>query len=155
VIPPRTHRRNRIPAQVAIWAVLLVLSLGVQRLFVVCTGAQCTSRVELAHATGSCGAHAHGCCAGHEETKVRDEADPGERAAPGHGHCVDVALGIAIGPLPKAVHLDAGSPPCRALAPAFHQPDRNVATDAVRPPTTGPPRTDQRTGLLASTLLLL
>lgn len=139
--------------QVLAWAVLLVLSLGLPRLLVVCTGPQCDSQIEFVHASSGCCGHDH------DSVEVDDgevpAEDGGEAIRDGHGDCVDVALEIGMGPLPQRVALDTVSPVCLPPAACFVPRSLPALAAEVRPPPAGPPRTDQRTELLASTLLLL
>jgi hypothetical protein len=140
----RGQRLARTPIQIAIWAALLVLSLGLPRFLVVCSGPHCDVRIELAHPSGNCD-HSHG--------GASDE-DQGDAYCKDLGQCVDAALGLATGPLPERVVLGQPNLVCAGMVTPFSL-DCPVHYAVSRPPTTGPPRTDQRTELLASTLLLL
>lgn len=130
------------------WGVLLVLALGLPRLLVVCTGPHRDSRIEFVHQNGTCG-HDH---EGEDDAAVGDR---GVVAREGHDGCVDLALDIDTGPLPQRVVFDPPSPSCLPAAASLVPESLPPLAAAVRPPTTGPPRTDQGTELLASTRLLL
>jgi hypothetical protein len=146
-----SSRRFRLCAsttQVLAWAVLLVLSLGLQRLLVVCTGPDCDHQVEFVHASGTCCDHAPAkhCCAAD---------DRGETAVAGHGGCVDVALDSELGPVPQRTTFAPPSAPCLAATIDLPATAPRAHATAVLPYCTGPPRPDRRTELIASTLLLL
>ena len=129
-------------------AALLVLSLGLQRLLVVCTGPHCDRKMEFVHATGDCRAHDH-------EDEGSGADDRCDVAGEGHGSCVDVALALDTGPVPQRLVLDSPGPACVPAAVYLVSESLPPLAAAVLPPPTGPPRIDQRTELLASTLLLL
>jgi hypothetical protein len=131
---------------VAVIAALLVLCLGVPRMLVFCTGPHSEGRIEFAHASE--------CCCGKEHEEA-DSAGSEPRCVPadGHEHCVDLALGLGIGPLPERVVVEHDSPPLLCAVPPTAVLAGDVAAAALRPPTTGPPRPDPSTALRATTLL--
>jgi hypothetical protein len=130
---------------------LAVLCLGLPRMLVVCTGPHCDARVQFAHAQGGC------CDHDHEDAASADPDGDGPEGpcCEDHGHCVDQALGIGVGPLPERVGVDREPPPRAQVATTAPPPGPEVEGTVMRPPTTGPPRPDPRTALLASTVLLL
>lgn len=150
---------SRQVRQISIWAVLVMLCLGLPRFLVVCTGPHCHGSIEFVHASGS-------CCQDHHEVEVDcgehdhggdDGGDCGEgdAAEPGRCGCTDIAFAIDEGPLPERVTFEFGDAPVVAVLdewPTYSPTEKHAA---VLPPATGPPRTDQRTELLATTLLLI
>ena len=142
--------------QVAAWMVLVVLALGLSRFLVVCSGPHCDGQIKIAGLRGSCCEHelrdSH-CCE-HEQSEAPED-DRGEVVSEGECDCTDAGLGIGTGPLPERVSLDHDSQPCFQPVDLVLPESPHAHGVALRPPTTGPPRTDQRTALLASTLLLL
>ena len=134
-------------AQVAIWLALLVVSLGLSRFLVVCTGPHCHGAIEIAHLAGSCCDHEH------EVAAPADEL--GDQICEGHGQCVDEALGIDIGPLPQQLSSPHSDVACFGPSPTAAFLSLWARAVAMLPPITGPPRTDPRTALLATTTLLL
>jgi hypothetical protein len=132
--------------RLAVWLVLLVLCLGTSRSLVICTGPHCDGRIEVSHAGGSCCQHGHDQDADHRD---------GPAVSGGCGGCVDVALGIGVGPLPERLSHDDTGPCCRLQASPVVLESHDSHAVGLQPPATGPPRTDQRTGLRATTLLLI
>jgi hypothetical protein len=132
--------------RLAVWVVLLVLCLGTTRSLVICTGPHCEGRIEVLHAGGSCCEHAH-------DQDADDSHGPA--ISEGCGRCVDVALGIGVGPVPERLSLDEEAPCCWLPATSVVPRSPDLHAVVLQPPATGPPRTDQRTGLRASTLLLI
>lgn len=137
---------------------VLLLCLGWSRLLVVCSGPHCAA----AHAADRPHRHAHAdvrlefahrcaCC---ERRPGIGADDDGPVARAGHGACDDVAFDIGAGPLPQRVNIDHPDLPVATSLPMPPAPPLLQVT-AVRPPNTGPPRPDRRTGLRASTVLLL
>jgi len=145
--------------QISIWSVLFVICLGLPRLLVVCTGPHCHGSVEFVHASGSCCQDPHavevGC--GPHEHEHGDEGECGdpESAEPSGCGCTDVAFSLGEGPLPERITFEFHESPAADVADSWlaYTPTAQPAT--VLPPATGPPRTDQRTELLATTLLLI
>lgn len=129
------------------WAALLVLTLGLPRLFVICVGPNGAAHVEVVHASGA-------CCAHDAERSASADVD-GDAIDDDHGGCTDVALGLGTAPLPKAVSVDLEHQPHAMAFACDVRDDRPDATVGLRPPSTGPPCPDRRTLLLASTVLLL
>lgn len=142
--------------QVAAWVVLLVLALGFPRFLVDCSGPHCDGLIKIAGVRGSCCEHEgrdpQWC---EQEQCEASEGDLGEVAWEGHCDCTEGVLEIGTGPLPERVSLEHDSQPCFQPIDLVLPESPHANGLALRPPTTGPPRTDQRTALLASTLLLL
>ncbi len=144
----RHHALLRILAIAASW----VLVLGLPRLLVHCTDAAGSGRLEFAHEAGTCRHEAnlahpvHACCTTHGDGAPTLRTD--------HG-CDDVSFVIEL--LPPERHVGAGQDPPTAIAWVTHDDTVIAAGNAtgLRPPSTGPPRTDQRTALRKTTLLLL
>ena len=126
---------------------MLVLCLGIPRMLVFCTGPHSEGRIEFAHAGD--------CCCGNEHEEDGQAEEPRCLPSEGHGHCVDLALGIGIGPLPERVVVEHDSPPALHEPPPTAPRGREATAAAIRPPTTGPPRPDPSTALRATTLLQL
>ena len=131
---------------VAVFAALLVLCFGMRRMMVFCTGPHSEGRVEFAHAGD--------CCCGHDHEAGGETPEPESVRGDGHGHCVDLALGLEIGPLPERVVVDHDPPLLHAQPKAVPSQSEAIAL-AVRPPTTGPPRPDPFAALRRTTLLQL
>lgn len=134
-------------SQVLAWAALLVLTLGLPRLFVICVGPHGGAHVEVVHASGA-------CCAHDAERRAPADVD-GDAIDDDHRGCTDVALGLGTAPLPKAVSVDLEQQSYAMVFGFDVTDDRPDTTAGLRPPSTGPPRPDRRTLLLASTVLLL
>jgi len=147
-------------------ALTLVFCLGLSHRshLVVCTG-QCCARAAanpvLRDHCDSC------CCREHARAKrasshARDSAAPGQEPGPARqrrtcepGCCVDLAFDVELAPAPRAAadHV----PNVAAIEPAKVRCDLSTRSwpQWQWPHDTGPPRTDQRTALRASTVLLL
>ena len=124
----------------------LVLGLGMSRLLVLCTHHDGQASLEWTHAEGT-------CC--HHDGHDGDRAPGGDPAiAPGAG-CEHDSLAFDVMPTPKP---DTGgevpAPPAFALV-LFTLPPPPSPDALPHPPATGPPRTDRRTELRATSLLLL
>jgi hypothetical protein len=156
---------SRVIAALA-FATLFVLCLGLPRLLVVCRHGPDAS-LELAHF--SVDHRAGGCCQGHGPGHGRPhrtdhgrearlpEREPGgaPAAAPGDS-CEHSSLAIELNepPRPHRPGIPDAPPAVASLPPV--PPSAPQSRDADRlPPSTGPPRTDARTALLASTVLLI
>ena len=125
------------------WLALLVL--GFPGSLVVCRGPHCDRKIEVAHSADS-------CC--ESDAQHRAPGDTGETASEGHG-CDDTVLGLLTGPLPERVSVDPDDRPAPQSTAAGSAESFRRDGSALLPPTTGPPRTDRRAALLASTVLLL
>jgi hypothetical protein len=118
-------------------------------LLVYCIHADGIGRVEFVHATGACCEHerqhaANACCAAHRGAQL-SSADRG---------CEHVDFAIELAPPPAGQ--DHHDEPLPAFACTEDRAATRSWTTAVpHPPATGPPRTDRRTLLRATTLLLL
>lgn len=142
-------------------ALALVIFLGFPRLLVVCSGPHCADRIQLLHATGSCcgdelTADGDGDCASpHDSHSGSLPSDDEEQVLPAGCGCTDVPLAIDEGPAPEPPHFVVNA--TTAIASVAWQPIAVLTegTPLALPPPTGPPRTDQRIELLATTLLLL
>ena len=142
------HGRDSTLRTLALVA-LLVLGLGLPRLFVICIHADGVGRVELMHAAGACCAeepqHAvSGCCADHA----------GDKVAPPSRGCEHVHFAVELAPPPSGQDHHDEPPPVFGWTEECAT-TRSWGTPVPHPPATGPPRTDQRTLLRATTLLLL
>lgn len=150
---------SRQTRQISIWAVLLVFSLGLSQFLVVCTGPHCRGTIEFVHASGSCCQDHHevqdGCGEHDHGDDDGGECGEGDSAEPSRCGCTDVAFAIDEGPLPARITFEFSDAPVVAVLDSCiaHSPSEQPAT--VLPPATGPPRTDQRTELLATTVLLI
>ena len=150
---------SRQVRQISIWAVLFVICLGLPRFLVVCNGPHCHGSVEFVHASGSCCKDHHelrSSCGTHDHDHG-DEGDcgEGESAEPGRHNCTDVAFSIAEGPLPERITFEFHDGPAVDVVDSWIAYSPSAQPAPVLPPATGPPRTDQRTELLATTLLLI
>lgn len=158
VVSPLGRQLLRQARQVSIWSVLFVLCLGLTRFLVVCTGPHCQGSVEFVHASGSCCQDHHevqGGCSEHDHGDDHDDCGEGDSAEPGRCGCTDVAFAIGEGPLPERITFESSDAPVVAVLGAWPTYSPSEPHVAVLPPATGPPRTDQRTELLATTLLLI
>jgi len=147
--------------QISILAVLLMLCLGLPRFLVVCSGPHCHGSIEFVHASGSCCQDHHEVevgCGAHEHAHGEDnggDCGDGETAEPSRCGCTDVAFSIAEGPLPERITFEFHDAPAVDVVDSWLAYTPSAQPDTVLPPATGPPRTDQRTELLATTLLLI
>lgn len=147
--------------QILVLLSLLVLCLGLPRLLVVCSGPHCHGSIEFVHASGSCCQEHHevevGCGAHEHAQGDDDDGDYGEgdAAEPSRSGCTDVALSIAEGPLPERITFELLDAPATDLVDSWLVDPPSAQPATVLPPPTGPPRTDQRTELLATTVLLI
>lgn len=136
-------------------AVALACLLGtvLPRLLVVCTHADGVGWLELAHAPGTCHHDEHASAPAHDGAATTDPPTP--LAAPRHG-CEHTSVAIEILPAPRPAH-NGIVLPAPAIAWAGPAAFTNAEPDplGLHPPPTGPPRTDQRTGLRRFTLLLI
>lgn len=142
-----TAPKSRVLRQVIAWAALLVLTLGLPRLFVICVGPHGDAHVAVLHTSG-------GCCA-HDGAEGEGSDLDGDVVIADHGGCVDVALGVDTAPLPKAKGVDLQHQTCTFAFPPVAAADQATSSTDWRPPSTGPPRVDRRTALLATTVLRL
>lgn len=152
------HQVSRQVRQISIWAVLFMLCLGLPRLLVVCTGPHCQGSIEFVHASGSCCEDRHEVqdgCREHDHGEGGGDCGEGDSVESGGCGCVDIAFSIGEGPLPERVTFEFHDAPVAASVDSWpaYMPREQFATEL--PPSTGPPRTDQRTELLATTLLLI
>lgn len=134
------------------WACLLMLLAWVPGRFVVCIGPNCDNRIEFAHV---------GCCDCDSLADAHEARDPGTpnplpiQSGRGCG-CKDVALSLGLGPTPKRWTGDNPDAPLACLVPpAVAAMGVTAPNRCVCRPSTGPPRVDRRTELLASTVLLI
>lgn len=128
---------------------LLVLSLGLPRLLVLCSGPHCDQRIEFAHHgrhRAEPEQHGHGGATG-----------SGDSACADHDDCTDRALGEGLvpAPLPRTVVLPPHDLSCPVTTPPVLEELPRWSAQVRHQPATGPPRLDQRTELIASTLLLI
>lgn len=137
-------RTNATLSTLAVLA-LLVLAFGLPRLVVLCTHSDGAASLEWVH-PGSCCDHEHG--------GTLDDHD-GDPAVEPHGGCEHRSLAIDTAPAPRPDASDE-LPAARTgfVVPAdFVLPSHR--SPARLPPATGPPRPDPRTGLRATSQLLL
>ncbi len=128
---------------------MLILSLGLPRLFVLCVDAHGDAHVELVHGSGTCCAHDH---AGDDDADPSDDRD---LAGCPDGGCTDLSLALDTAPMPKAAAADLEATPAALLDDVARLAASSWPTPAEGPPTTGPPRVDRRTVLRKSTVLRL
>lgn len=154
-----THARRL--AWLVAGLVAFVMSLGLHRSLVVCTGPHCESVIEWAHASGDCCtrshpeascAHArcsHSGCDGHE-----GEDGDRELLRPDTG-CSDVPLSLPDGPAPE--RLAFGPPLAASVATVDWLPVALPVVYVVRmhAPATGPPRPAEALERRATTVLLI
>lgn len=144
-------RPHRLLLRVALLAATVLL-LGLPQVLVLCVHHGGDASLEWAHPEGTCCHHdatGNGPVAG--EGGATDET-PG--IAPGGG-CEHDSLAIDLAPPPQPDAATAA--PLHfafAIAP-FVTPSPTERATMRRPPPTGPPRTDARTELRATSLLLL
>ncbi len=137
----------RLPIQIAIWTLMLVALLGPHTHWSICLTGNCDARIETAAAHCS-------CCHDDAAEDDRDEGDGSNRGYTCADCCVDLAMAIDEGPMPRPV-----------IAPTIEH-EELVAVLPVAVPAagsavaarllghdTGPPRTDRRTDLIATTIL--
>lgn len=168
VFPRTTWLQPRAALALALVA-LVVLCLGLGRALVVCTKPCCGGHVKLtraceAQSTASAMAKSAeaksaedrvegcACCAAHRDRGERE--GEGERHGGGDcGSCVHVALGVELGLPPAPIDVPADGAVFDWLDLPALAPRLVVSRIAAHPPSTGPPRCDRRTALLASTVL--
>jgi len=141
----------RAPAQITIWLLLLIVSLGPQHSLFVCTTGQCRAHAVLAApAEQGCS-----CCNEGAKTTTDDRSGGTSRNGAHRSHhcCIDVALLTELGPLPTPVDCPDVQPPCIGTVPYLAADERVDRGSTLLPRNTGPPRTDQRTDLIALTIL--
>jgi hypothetical protein len=140
-----------------LWVCAALWCLVMPRALVLCTGPHCQGSIEFVHAPGSCGDGDHasggGCCAHAHSDDQSGERGDGDCAEPNGGGCSDVAVAIDEGPQPQRITFEFADAP---LVPQLdtwlpYTPRLVAGTELTR--TTGPPRADQRTQLLATTVL--
>lgn len=139
----RTHPLSMHTAVLA----ALVLLLGLPRLFVLCTHADGDASLEFAHAGGHC-EHEHTVHGGGTPAAPHEDGD----VAPGCS-CEHDSLAIDLAPAPRP-DTQADSLPAIGEALPRERPAPALRTPPHHPPATGPPRTDQRVALRASSQLL-
>ena len=149
------HRASRPTRQTSVWAILVVLGLSFSRFLVVCTGPHCHGTVEFAHAPGSCCQDHHEILDGRSEHDHGGDCDDDDAAKPSRCGCIDATLAIDEGPLPERFRFGFSDTPMVAVSEAWPEDPPSEQRATVLPPATGPPRTDHRTELLATTLLLI
>jgi hypothetical protein len=150
-----SSRPSKRTLQLTIWIVLgaclLAFGLGSRHHLVVCTGECCSVRAAAAEES------ACGCCAterGADTAAARGDTGPdtgSHRAACSAGCCVDLCFDVGLGPLPRA---DCVALPeaCWTETASRHDSEPPPA-ERSWPHERGPPRVDERTRLLASTVL--
>lgn len=138
-----------------VWASMLVVLLSLPRFLVVCVGPHCERKLELVHASGDCCAHQGAAGSGDTTVDAHDDEDESPSLSDQHP-CTDQALNLGCGPTPKPFSKDIGEHPELGLLPAPVVRFPSAQPDVVfTPPTTGPPRVDDRTARLSTTVLRL
>lgn len=143
----------RTTSQIVIWLAALIISLGVQRFVVICSGPHCESAIELVHDSYACCDHERG-----EVHAATDEAVPSDHAATAGEQddgCTDITLDLGTGPVPHSTGLKIGPPPAAESTDSTAPPRVQNGVVALLPPSTGPPRVDRTILLRATTVLLI
>lgn len=142
----------RTPAQITIWLLLLLVTLGPQHSLLVCTMGCCNAPAPAATEEVADGCP---CCSGSTAGReTEDTRTPGNRALC-RDCCLDLALMTEVGPLPKPVGLPDSDPPCVAMLPDEPAGAEGLPHGALTLHCTGLPRADARTALIATTNLRL
>ncbi|MBL8750024.1 MAG: hypothetical protein JNK78_12745 [Planctomycetes bacterium] len=143
-----SHRPTNAALPALAVLALLVLAFGLPRLVVLCTHSDGEASLEWAH-LGPCCDHEHGAA-----SDDQDDHD-GHPAVEARSGCEHASLAIDTAPAPR----DGANGELPAAHAAFVV-HADFVLPARRPPTrlppaTGPPRPDPRTGLRATSQLLL
>ena len=150
----RPHLLLRAPVQITIWLLLLIVTLGPQHSLIVCATGCCRAAAAApAEDEGcSCCSKHDSCCAAaaHEDAGGTTDKNGARRC---HKCCIDVAMLTELGPMPRAVDCPDLDAPCIGVVPYAIDLGGDHGTDAPRPHSTGPPRPDPTTDLLATTIL--
>lgn len=143
-------RPHRLLLRVALLAAMVLL-LGLPQVLVLCVHHDGDASLEWAHPEGTCCHHDATV-----EGRVASEGDVDETPviAPG-GSCEHDTLAIDIAPPPQPETATAAPLHLAFAIAPFVTPAPMERTTTRRPPPTGPPRTDPRTELRATSLLLL
>lgn len=141
---PKTAR-HPLPLRLALLAAF-VLVVGLPRLLVLCTHADGEASLEWAHLEGSC------CHDGSHDVDADPHGEPAN--APGGG-CEHDSLAVDVAPPPGKGAGSDGKLPLAFDVPRFVLPAPPSTGVLPSPPATGPPRTDQRSELRSTSLLLL
>lgn len=140
---PRPRTLLRTAATLA----LLVLVLGLPRLLVLCEH-EC-GHVSLTFA------HGPGACCHEPAPAAADDGHAGPRTRPDDG-CDHTELAVDLAPAPRpATKAVPDTAPTCCLPPAATPSLPALRAPPRRPDPTGPPRTDRRSALRATTLLLV
>lgn len=155
----------RLPVQIVIWAMLLLVALAPRRSVEVCTGDCCAAAAASGHACeccSHCDAAAEPCAAQELSAEAAEEGTTAESTGPDQnrarfcGNCrISVSLSVELGPLPQTVSPGAGALACLGLASDAARPGNQPETDGIWPFDTGPPRPDPKARLIATTNLRL
>ena len=137
----------RLPVQIAVWTLLLIALLGPHTPWSVCLTGKCNHpiAVDVTAAGEVCS-----CC--HHEKKP-GKCGTGENGAGCPGCCIDLAMAIDEAPLPTPVTVPDLDPGIVAILPAAVPAPSCAKAARYAGLDTGPPRTDQRTDLIATTIL--
>lgn len=154
--PNRTLRRA---VQIAVWTLLMLALLGPHSAWSICLTGDCTepnavSSKATATAPSEVGtASCCSCCNDDDADSSRGQGDGENGGETCPGCCIDLAIAIDEAPMPQPVRAPDSQQQIVAILPdaALHVSSA-VAARFARPDT-GPPRTDQRTELIATTIL--
>lgn len=137
-----------MPLQIAIWTLMLVALLGPHTQWSVCLTGKCTTRVEAATACS-------GCCQGGVASEDRGTGDGENGGDCCAGCCIDLAMVIDEGPLPRPVVAPATDHEHEVIAvlPAPATDTSSAVAARLLGHDTGPPRVDRTTALIATTIL--
>jgi hypothetical protein len=142
------HLLLRTPVQITIWLLLLIVTLGPHHSLFVCTMGCC--RVEAAAAP----AEEAGCsCCAKKAENASGGSSERNRARGCHDCCIDVAMLTELGPMPRTVDCPDLDMPFLGEVPYAAEAGVDHGVDAPQPRSTGPPRPDRPTDLLATTIL--
>jgi hypothetical protein len=142
----------RAPAQITIWLLLLFVALGPQHSLFVCTTGECCSAPA---SDVDCGPEVRCACCRAAAADAGKGHGPRVRPLRSHDCCIDLALLTEVGPLPTPVDCPDLSPQVVAQAPELGPGDAGRGGEPPPLHCTGPPRSDPRTALLATTILRL
>jgi hypothetical protein len=147
-----TRWLTRAPAQILIWLLLLVC-VAPQHPLLVCTMGCCGAAAAVSPAQQPVKAEHCSCCQHEPAAKTEGERGGAKNRSACQDCCVDLALLTRVGPMPRPVNLPDVDPPCIAVVPAEAADEDSSVATALPLHCTGPPRTDARTALIATTNL--
>lgn len=124
---------------------MLVALLGPHQQWSVCLTGMCSDAVTATVASG--------CCCEVDQDADRGKGDGENRGDCCPGCCLDLAMTIEEGPLPNPVQSPEVNDSAVATLPPGLSPPSSATASRYGGHDTGPPRTDQRTDLIATTVL--